>query len=67
MVIRMKELSTLIPELRQIALDSGANDLRLIATDTIKTRLIIIFWNGIGKPPIKKGAVARPSSSQNGT
>jgi len=37
MVIRMKELSTLIPELRQIALDRGANDLRLIATDTIKT------------------------------
>jgi predicted metal-binding protein len=37
MVIRMKELSTLIPELRQIALDSGANDLRLIATDIIKT------------------------------
>ena len=33
----MKELSTLIPELRQIALDSGANDLRLIATDIIKT------------------------------
>ena len=36
-MIRMKELSTLIPELRQIALDSGANDLRLIATDIIKT------------------------------
>ena len=32
----MKELSTLIPELQQIALDGGANDLRLIATDIIK-------------------------------
>ena len=33
----MKEIITLIPELRQIALSSGANDMRLIATDTIKT------------------------------
>ncbi len=33
----MNELSTLMPELRKIALDSGANELRLIATATIKT------------------------------
>ncbi len=33
----MKELNTLISELRQIALENGANDLRLISADTIKT------------------------------
>ncbi|RJS68657.1 DUF2284 domain-containing protein [ANME-2 cluster archaeon] len=33
----MKELNTLVSELRQIALASGANDLRLISADIIKT------------------------------
>lgn len=33
----MKELNTLVSELRSIALDNGANDLRLISTDIIKT------------------------------
>ncbi|HIE30964.1 MAG TPA: DUF2284 domain-containing protein [Methanosarcinales archaeon] len=33
----MKELNTLVPELREIALDGGANDLRLISAGIVKT------------------------------
>ncbi len=33
----MKELNTLVPELREIALASGANDLRLISAGIVKT------------------------------
>ncbi len=44
----MKELSTLIPELQQIALDSGANDLQLIATNIIKTAAWVRLKCGCG-------------------
>ena len=39
----MKELSTLIPELRQIALDSGASELQQIPTGIVKTAAWVRF------------------------
>ena len=39
----MKELSTLIPELRQIALDSGASELRQIPAGIVKTAAWVRF------------------------